>query len=554
MPDREFWRKRYLKDKARAVNAAEDFIRKDVKKYYMQAAKEVQTDIEEFYKKYASQNGVTLAEARHRISQADFAGIDWEQLCRNASELDKQLKGKKDSLPGDVAARMEREHREYEEKIKTLSAKGNITRLELLQAEIDKAVLELYDAQQVNIFDLLRNEYEDGYYRGMYSTQQCMGFGYNFAAVNTRAVEKAVLNPRRDNYSKTIYRHQKNLKKDLAECLTVGMIKGESVDKTVSRVQRRLEVSHSNARRLVRTETAYIYERAMLDVYTECGIKEYEYLATLDRKTSEICQELDGKRFKLTDALPGTNYPPMHPNCRSTTIAAFDDDVPSRRAARDDDGKYYTVPSDMSYKEWQAKYMPDVPPDAKEYRIIQADGKKAPKEEIKNFKAVVKNLSRNVKKALGDVTIKTGSSYGNAFSPSENAIYLVNGAGRKEIAHEIGHAIEGKLFDGKKLKSLKKYLMEGIGPEDILVAQGVDDSGNVRKNIFIVDNRRFIDKYQGRIYAESMEDCLDKSGNIDVDKMHEIVSVAYAYYVTSPKTMQKYYPEMYEFIRDGVNE
>lgn len=552
MPDREYWRKRYLKDKARAVNAAEDFIRRDTKKYYMQAAKEIQADIEKFYKKYAAENGVTLSEAKRRISQADFDGIDWEQLCRNESELDRELKKKKDSLPGDVVARMERERIEYEDRIKTLSAKGNITRMELLQAEIDKAVLELQDAQQINIFDLLRNEYEDGYYHGMYSTQQCMGFGYDFAAVNTRAVEKAVLNPRRSNYSKTIYKHQKNLKKELTECLTVGMIKGEGIDKTIGRVQRRLEVSHSNARRLVRTETAYIYEQAMLDVYTECGITEYEYLATLDKKTSEICQELDGKRFKIADALPGTNYPPMHPNCRSTTVAAFDDDVPSRRAARDDAGKYYTVPSDMSYKEWKAKYVPDVPPDAKEYRIIQEDGKKAPKEEIRNFKMVVKNLSRNVKKALGDVTIKTGSSYGNAFSPSENAIYLVNGAGRKEITHEIGHAIEKKLFDERKLKSLKKYLMEGVGAEDILVMQGVDDSGNIRNNIFIVDNRRFIDKYQGRIYADSMEDCFDGSGNIDIDKMHEIVSVAYSYYVTSPKTMKKYYPEMYEFIRNSV--
>ena len=69
-------------------------------------------------------------------------------------------------------------------------------------------------------------------------------------------------------------------------------------------------VAYSAAKRLVRTETAYIYEQATKDAYEECGVEWYEFLATLDGRTSEICRELDGKHFKVRDAMPGKNYPP----------------------------------------------------------------------------------------------------------------------------------------------------------------------------------------------------------------------------------------------------
>lgn len=124
-----------------------------------------------------------------------------------------------------------------------------------------------------------------------------------------------------------------------------------------ARISTRLNVSAAHARRLVRTETAYVYEQASLKAYQECGIEMYEFLATLDHKTSKPCKELDGKRFYIKDAVPGKNYPPMHPNCRSTTVAAFEDDKVTKRLAKDRNGKYYEVPSDMTYPEWKKTYV-----------------------------------------------------------------------------------------------------------------------------------------------------------------------------------------------------
>lgn len=357
MPSDGYWRERNLKDKALSVNAAEDYIREHAGKMYAQAQEEIQGEIEAFYQKYADENGITLQEARRKISQAEFKDIDWEAYCMRSAELERELRSKRDSLPKEIVERMEQEWQEHEEKIKTLAARGNITRLELLQADIDRNVLNLHDASQMSLYTYLGGQYEDGYYRGIYGVQRHTGIGYGFTTINTAAVEKALLSQAdRRNFSQTIYKNVKNLEREIKDCLTTGMIKGEDMGKLTRRVQGRLNVSYSNARRLVRTETAYAYEQASLAAYAECGVTEYEYMAELDHRTSDLCRALDGQHFKTADAVPGTNYPPMHPNCRSTTAAsAFDDTVPHGAAGDYEDGGY-PVPPDMTYEEWQREH------------------------------------------------------------------------------------------------------------------------------------------------------------------------------------------------------
>lgn len=357
MPSDGYWRERNLKDKALSVNAAEDYIREHAGRMYAQAREEIQGEIEAFYQKYADENGISLQEARKKISQAEFKDIDWEAYCMRSAELERELRSKRDSLPKEIVERMEQEWQEHEEKIKTLAARGNITRLELLQADIDRNVLNLHDASQMSLYTYLSGQYEDGYYRGIYGVQHHTGTGYGFTTINTAAVEKALLSQAdRRNFSQTIYKNVKNLEREIKDCLTTGMIKGEDLGKLARRVQGRLNVSYSNARRLVRTETAYAYEQASLAAYAECGVTEYEYMAELDHRTSDLCRALDGQHFKTADAVPGTNYPPMHPNCRSTTAAsAFDDTVPHGAEGDYEDGGY-PVPSDMTYEEWQREH------------------------------------------------------------------------------------------------------------------------------------------------------------------------------------------------------
>ena len=104
---------------------------------------------------------------------------------------------------------------------------------------------------------------------------------------------------------------------------------------------------------IVRTETAHVAGAATAMSYKEAGIDEYTYLATLDLKTSEICRSLDQKTFPLSEKQEGVNYPPMHPNCRSTTYFSITKNSHSMRAARDPiTGKSVEVPEDWDYERW----------------------------------------------------------------------------------------------------------------------------------------------------------------------------------------------------------
>lgn len=84
------------------------------------------------------------------------------------------------------------------------------------------------------------------------------------------------------------------------------------------------------------------------------GIEWFVFVATLDDRTSEICQSMDGKKFKVKDAVAGGNYPPLHPNCRSTIRAYIDDKYePVTRIYRDPEIGRNDYVGNMSYAEWR---------------------------------------------------------------------------------------------------------------------------------------------------------------------------------------------------------
>lgn len=356
-----YWNRRVLVDKARIINNAEDFLLKNQQKLYGKAEKEILEEVEQLYQKFADQQKISLAEAKRLIRDADFRKIDWDGMVKQSMEQREQIRNGKGNLPDEVIRNLEERHKKLEDQLKAFAKRGRISYLELKQVEIDRKLLSLYDDQQKNIYDYLRSEYDDSYYRQVFNSQQMQGFGYDFIRPNEAAIDRAILNQyQRQNFSKTLYSHCDHFSKDLRENLVTGMIRGESLDKMASRIKKRMGVAYSAAKTLVRTETAYVYEQATKEAYEQCDIEWYEYLATLDNKTSEMCRELDGKHFRVKDAMPGRNYPPMHPNCRSTTVCWFPDEEGKKkqttRLAKDRDGKYYEVPADMTYKQWQEIY------------------------------------------------------------------------------------------------------------------------------------------------------------------------------------------------------
>ena len=138
------------------------------------------------------------------------------------------------------------------------------------------------------------------------------------------------------------------------------IIQGKGVKETSKALSKRLDADLKNCVRLIHTEHAYFMESASEKAYEELGIEKYQILATLDNRTSPICQKLDGEVFNVKDAVVGVNMPPFHwhPRCRTTTIPYIENNN-STRFARDDKGKRIEVNSSMTYKEWKKIYKID---------------------------------------------------------------------------------------------------------------------------------------------------------------------------------------------------
>lgn len=152
------------------------------------------------------------------------------------------------------------------------------------------------------------------------------------------------------NFSDRIWKDQKKLTEELNKVLKVGLFTGKSNVSIAEEIKKRMNVSLFNATRLVRTESNYYHNQIDLRAYKDMGIEKYRYLAVLDNRTSDICQELDGEVFEVSKAEVGVNFPPMHSFCRSTTIRA-DVKIKERIAKNPITGERETI-DNVEYKDW----------------------------------------------------------------------------------------------------------------------------------------------------------------------------------------------------------
>jgi SPP1 gp7 family putative phage head morphogenesis protein len=132
-----------------------------------------------------------------------------------------------------------------------------------------------------------------------------------------------------------------------------GLLLGESTDKIARRLRRQLiAVPNNQIKAMVRTSVNQVANAASQAVYTQNQdiSSKYQYIATLDSRTSAICRALDGQEFQYGKG----PTPPQHFNCRSTTVPLIDYErlgipppKPGKRRSRDG-----LVPANQSYGQW----------------------------------------------------------------------------------------------------------------------------------------------------------------------------------------------------------
>nr|DAX56117.1 MAG TPA: minor capsid protein [Caudoviricetes sp.] len=234
-------------------------------------------------------------------------------------------------------------------------------RLERLNDDLDRMRESIYHSEKTGSDAFYSDLMKDSYYKATFDLQQQTGLAYSFSNLPETEIKRLkALKWTGEGYSDRIWENTGALASTVKDELLISLMTGRSVRDTSQAIAERFEVGQNKARRLVRTESAFFHNQMELLSYEDAEITKYKFVAVLDKRTSHICQEHDNKVYDTDKAVPGVNYPPLHPWCRSTTIA-HDEDIDysklERRARNPKTGKVEYVPADMSYNDWYSEYV-----------------------------------------------------------------------------------------------------------------------------------------------------------------------------------------------------
>ena len=342
MKSSDYWKDRQTEDAHHAYEQAEDLAAR-IARIYRKATGVLNHQSAELFKRFRKKYGLTEAEARKLLSR-----------LLNKGDIDRLIK-LLEAGPNSAAKT---------EILKELEAPAYQARLERyrqLQNQIDQIMRTVYRQEKEMSSAFYTDLANESYYRGIFRMQQRAEAAFSFSKLDPEAVDKVIKRKwSGSNYSERIWKNTRTLANELKEEFAVSFLTGRGERETARIIANKFSQGATVARRLVRTETNYIHTEMNMEAYEDAQVEEYLFLATLDLKTSKICRSLDGKIFPVAARKSGKNCPPMHPWCRSTTIAVIDRELLGRmqRSAWDPvKKKRIKVPLTMSYEEWYEKYV-----------------------------------------------------------------------------------------------------------------------------------------------------------------------------------------------------
>lgn len=347
-PNDPYWQERFESLEVSRHDKSVEKVR-EVVRNLSNAEKEIISDIEMWYGRYAGEQGVSYAEAKKRLTAAELRRFKMsvEEYIRKASDF--------------VEAET------WQKQLKEMSARVHVARLQSLLIQVQAAVEAAYQSINAEITSYLADALQDEYFRAAYELQVGVGYGVSVAALDTKTIESILEKAWAAdgvNFSGRIWQERATLVNKVAQIISQGVARGigakemaQQLDDVTEQVSAAIKTRMSNCERLILTETAFFQEDAHFRAFKEMDVDSYELVATLDSRTSEICREMDGKTFKLSDRQIGVTAPPFHPRCRTTTIPFISFGKRSAmRAARNADGKSVEVPSSMTYREWAERF------------------------------------------------------------------------------------------------------------------------------------------------------------------------------------------------------
>ena len=327
MTNQDYWAKRTAEREAHWHELTTAELTK-LRRYYKSAHKELEREVATLYAKYATENGLSITEARKLIRGDEFK--EWRMSLREYVAAAK----------GDPKLLRE---------LNTLAMRSRISRVEAIHARTLTELIELGNRLQDTTDEHLYRAYLDNYYGTLYDFHRTIGLNTPPAAVDRPRVE-SVLQTKWSgkNYSARIWTNTRKVATEVQQTILQAIHRGYPIQRLSKNLAQRMNVAYTNAERLILTELNAVEARASADAMKVADFEYYQFVATLDRRTCPICGERDGEVYPLSSMNQGENAPPMDPRCRCTIVAYMEGVGKGSRIA---EGRT-RISADVSYRQW----------------------------------------------------------------------------------------------------------------------------------------------------------------------------------------------------------
>lgn len=330
--NKKYWAKRAIEKTERFIEEAEK-VATELETGYLESARIISQEIKRIFSAFENAFDLSQAEAKRLIAKTGNKKPSKAIMQILNSITDPDMK------------------RMLEAEISAPAYKYRLDRLDKLDKQAKELCKGLYGLEYRTDSAFLASEMEKAYNYTLFDLQQGTGISGAFDVLPKSRIEQTLkTNWRGKHFSSRIWGNTQTLADELRQSMIQSFITGESERKAAARIQKRFNVGAYEARRLIRTENTYVTGQAELEAYKASGVTKYEYASLIDDRTSLICERLDGKIYEVAKAKPGVNYPPMHPFCRSSTMAV----LPTEEELDKEWDTFVgdNVPQDMTFDEW----------------------------------------------------------------------------------------------------------------------------------------------------------------------------------------------------------
>jgi len=268
---------------------------KQIQQIYDYMLDNVQKEINGFYSRYASKEGISLSEAKKRVTQLDIEAYE-----RKA----KRYVAEKTFTP------------EANEEMRLYNATMKINRLEMLKANIGLETVSGFNDLQ-KYFDTTLTD------RTLSEFKRQAGI-LGKTVQDNQKLAHSIVNGSFHNarFSDRIWMYQAQLKDELDNQLQIGLIQGRNPRQLATHISKVFGARRSDAERLMQTELARVQTEAQKQSFERNDYDQYEFIA--EPTACPICKAIDGKIFAVKDMMPGENASPIHPNCRCSAAGYLD--------------------------------------------------------------------------------------------------------------------------------------------------------------------------------------------------------------------------------------